>query len=186
MKFTKQATASQLQAIVDRAHARSTPATAYWRWKSHRNELIRPTASASAAHGHRVPAQHGAPHGGPAAFEQALRLDPFDLNWLPWLRAIVYYDAHRYAEAIKDLEGIDVPVGEAFYYRMASYAQAGRLEEAGALVAPFLAFAEEDMAVFPGRRLGDWEPFLRSTNVHRGEAVVLHLLEGLRKAGFPE
>lgn len=121
-----------------------------------------------------------------AEFEQALRLDPFDLSWLPWLRAIVYYDARRYDEAIADLERIDGPYIEIRYYLMASYAQAGRVEEARAMVEPFLKFAEEDMAVFLGRTLDAWEGYLRSNNDHRGEANILHLLEGLRKAGFPE
>lgn len=128
----------------------------------------------------------GETNGSLAEFERALRLDPFDLNWLPWLRAIAYYDARRYDEAIEELERVDVPINDVRYLLMASYAHAGRLEEARDIVEAFLAFASEDMAIFPGRTLGAWEPFLRSINVYRNEADVLHLLEGLRKAGFPE
>jgi hypothetical protein len=73
-----------------------------------------------------------------------------------------------------------------FGWLAASYAHAGRLQEARAMLEEFLRVAESDMAVFPGRRLKDWESYWHGALEYQEQKDFDHLFDGLRKAGPQE
>jgi TolB-like protein/Tfp pilus assembly protein PilF len=118
--------------------------------------------------------------------ELGRRLNPFDTRWVPWDKGIVCFTARRYDEAITALRQARDPINEVRGWLAASYAQAGRLEEARATLEEFLRVAETDMAVFPGRRLKDWEPYWHGAFEYRDQKDFDHLFEALRKAGLRE
>jgi adenylate cyclase len=124
-----------------------------------------------------------------AAIEQidlARRLNPFDTRWVPWIRGIACFTAHRYDEAIAMLRQASNPINEVRGWLAASYAQAGRLEDARVTLGEFLRVAETDMAVFPGRRLKDWEAYWHGAFEYRDQKDFDHLFGALRKAGLAD
>ena len=124
-----------------------------------------------------------------AAIEQidlAKRLNPFDTRWVPWIRGIACFTARRYEEAIATLRQARDPINEVRGWLAASYAHAGRLSEARATLEEFLRVAESDMAIFPGRRLKDWESYWHGAFEYEDQKDFDHLFDGLRKAGLPE
>lgn len=58
------------------------------------------------------------------------------------------------------------------------------MAEARAILAEFLAEAEREVAVFPGRSLERWKPQLRGFMEYRDPRDFEHLLEALRTAGL--
>ncbi len=116
----------------------------------------------------------------------AKRLDPFDTRWVPWVRGAAYFIAHRYDEAIAALRQARDPINEVRGWLAASYAHAGRLQEAKATLEEFLRVAESDMAVFPGRRLKDWESYWHGAFEFQDQRDFDHLFDALRKAGLEE
>ena len=76
------------------------------------------------------------------------------------------------------------PNNEVRCWLAASYAAAGHLPEARAMLAEFLAVAEREMASFPGRRLEQWEPSLHAAIEYRDQAEFDHLFGALRAAGL--
>ena len=68
----------------------------------------------------------------------------------------------------------------------ASYVGAGRLDEARDMLEEFLCVAEEDMAVFPGRKLVAWEDYWHGAIQYKNEADFEHLYDALRKAGLED
>jgi len=124
-----------------------------------------------------------------AAIEQidlGRHLNPFDTRWVPWVRGLYCFTAHRYDEAIATLRQARDPINEVRGWLAASYAHAGRLQEARATLEEFLRVAESDMAVFPGRRLKDWEPYWHGAFEYRDQKDFDHLFDALRKAGLEE
>ncbi len=124
-----------------------------------------------------------------AAIEQidmAKRLNPFDTRWVPWIRGMACFTARRYDEAIATLRQARDPINEVRGWLAASYAHAGRLQEARAMLEEFLRVAESDMAVFPGRRLKDWESYWHGALEYQDQKDFDHLFDALRKAGLPE
>jgi len=124
-----------------------------------------------------------------AAIEQidlAKQLNPFDTKWVPWIQGIAWFTARRYDKAIASLKRAREPINEVRGWLAASYAQAGRDEEARATLQEFLRVAEVDMAVFPGRKLDDWKPYWHGTFEYQDEKDFDHLFDALRKAGLPE
>jgi TolB-like protein/Flp pilus assembly protein TadD len=122
-----------------------------------------------------------------AAIEQidiAKRLDPFDTRWVPWIMGAACFIARRYDEAITALKQARDPINEVRGWLAASYAQAGRLQDARATLEEFLQVAQSDMAVFPGRRLRDWEPYWHGAFEFQDQKDFDHLFEALRKAGL--
>jgi adenylate cyclase len=122
-----------------------------------------------------------------AAIEQidlAKRLDPFDTRWVPWILGAACFLARRYDEAIAALRQARDPINEVRGWLAASYAQAGRLQEAKATLEEFLRVAESDMASFPGRRLKDWESYWHGAFEFQNQKDFDHLFDGLRKAGL--
>jgi tetratricopeptide (TPR) repeat protein len=119
-------------------------------------------------------------------FDLAKRLNPFDLSWMPWLKGGAYFGARRYDEAIASFNQIPEPINEVRGLLAASFAQTGRIAEANAKLEDFLRIAGRDMAVFPGRKLGDWKRYWRGVIWYQDEADFDHLFDGLRKAGLPD
>jgi TolB-like protein/DNA-binding SARP family transcriptional activator/Flp pilus assembly protein TadD len=122
-----------------------------------------------------------------AALEQfgiAKRNNPFETEWVTVCRGIALFTARRYDEAIATLTEVHNRTNEGRCWLAASYAAAGRLAEAGAMLAEFLAVAERDMARFPGRRLEDWKPYLHHLVEYRDPQEFEHLFAALRTAGL--
>jgi tetratricopeptide (TPR) repeat protein len=71
----------------------------------------------------------------------AKRLNLFDTHWVPWIMGIACFSARRYDDAIAALRQARDPINEARGWLAASYAHAGRLEEARATLDEFLRFA---------------------------------------------
>ena len=128
----------------------------------------------------------GEPDAAVGQIDLAKRLNPCDMRWIPWSRGIAYFTAHRYDEAIAALRQVRDPINEVRGWLAASYAHAGRLQEAKATLEEFLRIAETDMAVFPGRRLKDWEPYWHGAFEYQDQKDFDHLFDGLRKAGLPD
>jgi adenylate cyclase len=116
----------------------------------------------------------------------AKRLNPFDTQWVPWILGMAYFSARRYDDAIATLRQARDPINEVRGWLAASYAHAGRLQEARATLDEFLRVAETDMAVFPGRRLKDWEAYWHGALEYQDQKDFDHLFDALRKAGLPE
>jgi len=57
---------------------------------------------------------------------------------------------------------------------------------ARATLEQFFHVAERDMAVFPGRRLKDWDSYWHGAMEYRDQKDFDHLFAALRKAGVPE
>ncbi len=119
-------------------------------------------------------------------FDKAMRLNPLEPSWVRWLRGAACFTAKRYDEAIADLRSIRKPFNEVRGWLAASYAGAGRLDEARATLEEFLRVAEEDMAVFPGRKVAAWETYWHGALEYQNEADFEHLYDALRKAGLEE
>ena len=119
-------------------------------------------------------------------FDIAKRHNPFDYSWMPWVKGIACFTAHRYEEAVAVLKEVRDPINEVRGWLAASYAHGGHLAEARAMLEEFLRVAEHDMAVFPGRRLRDWEPYWHGAVEYRDQEDFDHLFAALRKAGFPD
>jgi adenylate cyclase len=117
-------------------------------------------------------------------FDIAKRHNPFEFNWVVWYRGIALFTARRYDEAIATLKQVHNPNNEVRCWLAASYAAAGRLAEARATLAEFLAAAEREMVRFPGRRLDAWEPYLHGLIEYRDPREFDHLLSALRAAGL--
>ena len=117
-------------------------------------------------------------------FDIAKRNNPFETAWVIDCRGIALFTARRYDDAIATLQQVPSPTFETRCWLAASYAAAGRLAEARATLAEFLAIAEREMARFPGRRLKDWAPELHRLAEYRDQAEFDHLHAALRAAGL--
>jgi adenylate cyclase len=119
-------------------------------------------------------------------FDQSARINPLQPEWVDWMRGITFFTARRYDEAIVSLRTIQDPINEVRGWLTASYAGAGRLDEARAMLEEFFRVAEQDMAVFPGRKLTAWEPFWHGAIEYQSDADFEHLYDALRKAGLED
>jgi adenylate cyclase len=128
----------------------------------------------------------GNPDAGIEQIDLGKRLNPFDTRWVPWIRGIACFTARRYDEAIAALRQAHDPINEVRGWLAASYAHAGRVEEAKAMLEKFLRTADSDMAAFPGHRLKDWESYWHGAFEYRDQKDFDHLFDALRKAGMPE
>ena len=83
------------------------------------------------------------------------------------------------------LSQIPEPINEIRGWLAASYAQAGRLVEAKHILEEFLRLAKQDMVIYPGDSLSDWEEYWHSAIQYRDQRDFDHLFEALHKAGLP-
>lgn len=118
-------------------------------------------------------------------YDDSARINPLDVDWISWLRGITLFTARQYDEAISVLRTIQDPINEVRGWLAASYAKAGRLDEARAKLQDFLEAAKVDMAKFPGDTLSDWEEYWHGAIAYEDAADFEHLLEALRLAGMP-
>jgi len=128
----------------------------------------------------------GNPDAGIKEMDVAKQLNPFDTRWVPWIRGIGCFTARRYEEAITAFKQARDTNNELRGWLAASYAQAGRAQEAEAMLKEFLRVAESDMAVFPGRTLRDWESYWHGAFEYRDQKDFDHLFDALRKAGMQD
>jgi TolB-like protein/Flp pilus assembly protein TadD len=117
-------------------------------------------------------------------FEIARRYNPFEFNWVTACRGIALFSARRYQDAIDTLIQLPEPNNEVRCWLAASYVKAGRIDEARATLAKFLAEAERDMPDFPGRSLERWKPHLRGFMEYRDACDSEHLFDALAAAGL--
>jgi adenylate cyclase len=118
-------------------------------------------------------------------FDRAMRIDPFDLQWLPWLRGITYFSLRNYERAIEDLKRSDTDLPEVLGWLAASYAMHGQQEEAQHALELFYDQNEKVMPVFPGRALSGWKSYWEAAMPYRDKKEHEHLFAALRKAGAP-
>lgn len=128
----------------------------------------------------------GKPDAAIEQIEMAKQLNPFDTGWVPWIQGIFWFTARRYDKAIASLKRARDPINEVRGWLAASYAHAGREEEARTTLQEFLRVAETDMAVFPGRKLNDWKPYWHGAFEYQDQKDFDHLFDALRKAGLQE
>ena len=119
-----------------------------------------------------------------AEYEQAKKVDPHHLAWLPWYQGFTYFTALRFNEAIEILEPIEQPANEVRGVLAASYALVGRLEEANLMLGSFLRAAEDEMVDFPGRSAAAWMQNWHSVVPYKNDADRQVWVDGLRKAGL--
>ena len=107
--------------------------------------------------------------------EALLRVDPFTLPVARGWLGLAYYMLRRYPEAVARLREfvLQAPNHPGRKWLVAAYAQTGRLEEARAEVTDVL------------RRHPHWSSGFKKP-FYLLDKDADHLLEGLRKAGFPE
>jgi adenylate cyclase len=84
----------------------------------------------------------GKPDAGIEQIDLGKRLNPFDTRWVPWIRGFACFTAHRYEEAIVALRQARNPINEVRGWLAASYAHAGRLQEARAMLEEFPGIRE--------------------------------------------
>ena len=121
-----------------------------------------------------------------AQLELSSRINPLHPDWVDWIKGAAFFSARRYDEAIATLRTIKDPVNEVRGWLAASYAGAGRLDEARAMLDEFLRVAQDDMVVFPGRKLVAWEDYWHAAIQYQDEADFEHLYDALRKAGLED
>ncbi|MCH8144456.1 MAG: winged helix-turn-helix domain-containing protein [Gemmatimonadetes bacterium] len=112
---------------------------------------------------------------GIGVIENAMRLNPYYPDWYLWGLGTAFYNAQRYEEAIPALQKVQNHTADTRAYLAASYAQAGRAEEARAEVAEVLELDPE----FSSAHWAEKQPY-------KNQADRDHYLDGLRKAGLPE
>ena len=105
---------------------------------------------------------------------QAMRLNPYHLNWYWWqLAAAQFYAARDYKGAIKTLRQMS-PLGASRGILAASLAYMGQMEEARTEAEKYL----QENPNFSASHWGDTQPFLHQRNRQ-------HAVEGFVKAGLP-
>jgi TolB-like protein len=126
--------------------------------------------------------------------EKAIRLNPYHPPWYLNFLGSTYYLAHQYSEAIAALEGARDALPDTAPWLAASYAQAGRLDEAHAEMANFATSVDaepwwlnvpESTAEVEGDPTGLLR-YMVYMYPFKNPADLDHLLDGLRKAEPPE
>ena len=118
-------------------------------------------------------------------YEQAQKVDPYHLTWLPWYQGFTNFTALRFDEAIEKLEPIEHPLNEVRGLLAASYAYVGRLEEARVMLDAFLRAGEIEMVEFPGRSAAAWKRSWNSLVPYKNDSDREVWATGWRKAGLP-
>ena len=115
----------------------------------------------------------------------AVQHNPLEPSWITRVRGIAYLTAGRYDDAISVLKSIEAPINLVRWWLAASYAHAGRLDEARAILEEFFQVAEQEMVEFPGRTLSAWKTVSNGME-YRKQTDLDHLFNGFRKVGMLE
>ena len=119
--------------------------------------------------------------------ELSARINPFQPDWTNWVKGCAYFTARRYDEAVGILRTIKNPVNQVRGWLAASYAGAGRHDEAHATLEEFLRVAEDEMEVFPGNVPGGWRNYWHNiAEQYQDEADFEHLYDALIKSGLED
>lgn len=110
-----------------------------------------------------------------ATLDAAMERDPFPPTWVWDVRGYVLYHLGRYAEAVSAFRNVRAEPFWVLGMLAAACAQAGRPEDARDALARYLALRPGTTLRTAGDRI-----------VYATEAMRLHWLEGLRKAGMAE
>jgi TolB-like protein/Tfp pilus assembly protein PilF len=120
-------------------------------------------------------AYRGQPREGLDWIDKTSRLNPYPPPWFDCSKGMVLYGLRRYAESVASFKrSVTLSTWELLYL-VAACGQLGRLKEAEAHNAVFLA-AHPQMSL---HQFAEIEPYENSADLE-------HLVEGLRKAGLPE
>jgi adenylate cyclase len=120
-------------------------------------------------------ARMGQPEEALRRLDAAIQRDPFPATWFWEVRFRVLFHLHRYDEAIDALSNVSASYDWLQLYFAAAYAHRGRLEDARAALARFLAVEPAASVSLVARA----EPYA-------DKQLLEHFLDGLRKAGLPE
>ncbi|HUG99663.1 MAG TPA: BTAD domain-containing putative transcriptional regulator [Gammaproteobacteria bacterium] len=128
----------------------------------------------------------GRPQEGIQHFKTAKRLNPYQPDWCMfcWRFGMAQYTAGAYEAAITCMKEIVTPINDVRGWLAASYALAGRPDEAQRTMTEFLHHAEGEMRAFPGHRLEAWNNHWKTFFPYRDKDDLKHLLDGLRRAGL--
>jgi len=109
---------------------------------------------------------------------KAMRINPHHPEWYIMQLGPIYYDAHRYQDAIETIESLrNFETIWTDFYLAASHAQLGHQTEARQALQGALKFD-------PQATIEGW---ITSENVpYKDPSYAEHLREGLRDAGLPE
>ncbi len=116
-----------------------------------------------------------------AIFREAMRFDPYDLAWLPWLYGFTLYGARRYDEAVQTLLRIEEPHIEIYALLAACYQRLGRQEEARAMLGTFRSTWERQGLLVPGAEAGDAKAYFVGIKAFHREDDLEHLAEAFRQ-----
>ncbi|MGH6932642.1 MAG: tetratricopeptide repeat protein [Dongiaceae bacterium] len=115
-----------------------------------------------------------------AALDQlnlVLKHDPYPPLWYWEIRGNALYQLGQYDEAVAAYHKMDKSQAWAHGYLAASYAMAGRMDDARREIA-----AHRAVELPQNYHMGAW----RQSEPYRDQKMLDHLLDGLRKAGLPE
>jgi TolB-like protein len=105
--------------------------------------------------------------------DDVMKRDPFPVMWFWEIRFRALFHLHRYEEALDALNNVSASIDWLQLYFAATYAHCGRLEDAGAALARFLAVQPAASVSLFARA----EPY-------SDKQLLEHFLDGLRKAGL--
>ena len=130
----------------------------------------------------------GRPKEGIEHFKTAKRLNPYQPDWCMfcWRFGIAQYTAGNYDSAVTAMKEIVSPINDVRVWLSASYAQAGKPDEARSALEEFLRVVEAESEGFRGRTLAAWKARWAKFFPFKNDADLRHFLDGLRKAGLPE
>ncbi len=117
--------------------------------------------------------------------DQCRKLDPFELNWIPWLRADTLFSLKRYEEAIEALREVIHPINNARAVLVACYAHTDQMEAARETLQSFLNTAREEMPN-PPKSIEEWEEFFSREDPGDGAEALERLMTGLKAAGLED
>jgi TolB-like protein len=107
--------------------------------------------------------------------DDVMKRDPFPAMWFWEIRFRALFHLHRYEEALDALNNVSASGGWLQLYFAAAYAHCGRLEDARATLARYLAVqSAASVSLFA------------SVEPYSDKQLLEHFLDGLRKAGLPE
>jgi tetratricopeptide (TPR) repeat protein len=115
---------------------------------------------------------------------EANRYNPF--GKYNWSLVHAYYAMRRYDDARLMMRAIQNPAAIMITGMAAVYAQAGDIKEAQALVAKYIAIAEDKLSAAGAPLPQSWLGFVAERWPFKHPEDREHFLDGLRKAGVPE